>query len=135
MQQTIEEIIKIQAKGVLTIPKNLRKNFLGDNSLVRIRKENGRLILEPVLPIPYPIRKYTVAEIKEFIDLDKLETQELKKSARLGKKISGGEFLLDLAKQAEKLSKKIKTKAPADLSRRIDHYLYGKTKNEYSSGY
>ncbi|MBI4991292.1 hypothetical protein HZB96_04335 [Candidatus Gottesmanbacteria bacterium] len=43
-----------------------------------------------------------------------------------GKKISASEYLLDLAKKAEKLSKKIKTKAPADLSSRIDHYLYGK---------
>lgn len=43
-----------------------------------------------------------------------------------GKKISAGEYLLSLAKGAGKISRKIKTKAPADLSRRIDHYLYGK---------
>ncbi len=125
MQQSItEEIIKLQAKGVLTIPKNLRKDFMEDNSLVKIKKEKGKLILEPVQALPYPVRRYTDNDVGEFIDLDNTETNELRQTRRNGKKISAGEYLLNLAKRAEKMSRKIKTKAPADLSSRIDHYLY-----------
>lgn len=127
MQQAIsEEIIKIQAKGVLTIPKTLRNNFLGDNSLVRIKKERNKLIIEPVQVIPYPVRKYTDNEIEEFIDYDKKESAELKTIRPKGKRISAGKYLLNLVKKARKMSRKIKTKAPADLSSRIDHYLYRK---------
>lgn len=83
MQQTIEEIIKIQAKGVLTIPKNLRKNFMEDNSLVRIKKERGKIIIEPVRTLPYPVRTYTDREIEEFINFDKEESEKLKKKGLL----------------------------------------------------
>lgn len=84
MQQSIsEEIIKLQAKGVLTIPKNLRKNFIDDNSLVLIKKEKGRLIIEPVRTLPYSVRSYTDREIAEFIALDKEESKELKKKGLL----------------------------------------------------
>lgn len=124
MQQAIsEEIIKLQAKGVLTIPKNLRKNFMEDNSLVRIKKKRGKIIIEPVQALPYPVRKYTDNDIEEFISLDNKETNEMRQTKR--NKISASEYLLNLAKRAEKMSRKIKTKAPADLSSRIDHYLYG----------
>lgn len=83
MQQTIDEIIKIQAKGVLTIPKTLRENFMEDNSLVRIKKEKGRLIIEPVRTLPYPVRSYTDNEIEEFIALDKEESKQLKRKGLL----------------------------------------------------
>lgn len=81
MQQIIqEEIIKIQPKGLLTIPKNLRLRLgFVDNSLVRVKEEKGRLIMEAVRTLPYPVRSYTHDEIEGFFKLDESESKELKK--------------------------------------------------------
>ncbi|KKQ73810.1 MAG: hypothetical protein US96_C0051G0003 [Candidatus Woesebacteria bacterium GW2011_GWB1_38_5b] len=58
--QIVEQIIKIQGKGLVTIPKNFRDELgLGKNSLARIIKEKGRLILEPLRILKYPVRSYT----------------------------------------------------------------------------
>ena len=74
-----EEIIKIQPRGSLTIPKKLREDVgIIKNTLVRIIKEKGRLIIEPVRTLPYPARSYTDKEIDEFLELDAKETKELK---------------------------------------------------------
>ncbi len=77
-QNTVEEIVKIQPKGLFTIPKKFRMGLFEENGLARVRKEKGRLILEPVRTLPYPVRSYTNEEIKEFIDLDGYETKKLK---------------------------------------------------------
>lgn len=75
-----EEIIKIQPKGLLTIPKSLRvKLGFVENSLVRVKEEKGRLIMEAVRTLPYPVRSYTDDEIKGFLKLDEKQSKELKK--------------------------------------------------------
>lgn len=80
MQQIVQErFIKIQAKGVVTIPKKLRQGLFADNDLVKIKKEKGRLVIEPVRTLPYPVRSYTEREIKEFLAFDKEEKRQLKK--------------------------------------------------------
>ncbi len=80
--QTIsfEDLIKIQPKGVLTIPKKMRQ-FVGleDNNIARVKVEKGRLIIEPVRTLPYPVRSYTDEELEEFFALDKKESKELRK--------------------------------------------------------
>ncbi len=79
MQQLpLEEIVKIQPKGLITIPKKFRTELFEENGLARVRKEKGRLILEPVRTLPYPVRRYTNEDIKEFIALDANETKKLK---------------------------------------------------------
>ncbi len=79
MQQLpLEEIVKIQPKGLITIPKKIRTELFEENGLARVRKEKGRLILEPVRTLPYPVRRYTNEDIKEFIALDANETKKLK---------------------------------------------------------
>ena len=79
IQNRQEEIVKIQSRGLLTIPAKFRKEpYFKENSLVRIIKEKGRLIIEPVRTLPYPVRSYTKQELKEFFELDKKETNELK---------------------------------------------------------
>lgn len=73
------EIIKVQSKGVVTIPKSLREAVgLEENGLARITKEKGRLVMEPVRTLPYPVRTYKDSELKEFFDLDEKETKKLK---------------------------------------------------------
>ncbi|OGG14150.1 hypothetical protein A2773_05365 [Candidatus Gottesmanbacteria bacterium RIFCSPHIGHO2_01_FULL_39_10] len=80
MQISTENIIRILPKGVVTIPKKIRELVrLEENELARIKVEKGRLIIEPVRTLPYPVRSYTEKEIDEFIALDKKETKELKK--------------------------------------------------------
>ncbi|MEK7616477.1 MAG: AbrB/MazE/SpoVT family DNA-binding domain-containing protein [Patescibacteria group bacterium] len=79
MQTTFEEIIKIQPRGVFTIPKKLRINLgISDNSLVRLKEERGRLLIEPVRTLPYPVRSYTKQDIDEFIEFDQKLTKTLK---------------------------------------------------------
>ena len=78
-----EELIKIQTKGILTIPKKFRKDLFDENDLVRIKKEKGRLIIEPVRILSYSVRSYTDAEMKEFITFDAEETIGLKKNGLL----------------------------------------------------
>ncbi len=74
-----EQIVKIQSRGVITIPKKFRKIFgLKSDEYVRIRLEKGRLVVEPVKIVSYLPRQYTEEEIKEFIALDEKETKELK---------------------------------------------------------
>lgn len=81
MQQVIrEEIIKIQPKGLITIPKKMRQRLgFEENGLVRVKEDKGRLIMEPVRTLPYPVRGYTGQDIKEFIKLDTEESRLLKK--------------------------------------------------------
>lgn len=79
MQQTFDEIIKIQNKGVLTIPKKLRVGSFEDNSLVRIKKEKGRLIIEQIRTLPYPVRSYSDRDVDSFLALDKEESKKLSK--------------------------------------------------------
>lgn len=82
MQQIIqEEIVRILPKGLITIPKYLRIELgLEESSLARIKSEKGRLIIEPVRMISYPVRSYSNEEIKEFLEEDEKETEKLKKA-------------------------------------------------------
>lgn len=74
-----EEIAKIQPRGVLTIPKKLRRLMgLADNTLVKISGNKYRLIIEPVRTLPYPARSYTSDEVGEFFELDDQESTKLK---------------------------------------------------------
>lgn len=69
---TIEEIIKMQPKGLLTIPVKIRKKYgLNANDFIRIKASNGKVYLEPVRTLPYPIRSYTNKDLDEFFELDK----------------------------------------------------------------
>jgi len=74
----IEDIVKMQPKGLVTIPIKIRKRVgISDNDFVRVRTDRGRLMIEPVRTLPYPVRSYTDAEVREFIELDKKESKEL----------------------------------------------------------
>lgn len=82
--QSEEELVKIQARGLLTIPKRFRQDLsLKANSLARLKKEKGRLIIEPVRTLPYPVRSYTEKDLKEFLELDKKESEGLRKAGLL----------------------------------------------------
>lgn len=85
MQQiALEEIVKIQQKGLITIPKKIREELgLVENGFVRLKKEKGKLVMEPVRTLSYPVRSYTEKEIEEFLKLDEEETKALKKKKLL----------------------------------------------------
>lgn len=84
MQILFEDIIKIQPKGLLTIPKKIRNKVgIDENSLVRIKEEKGRVVIEPIYTLPYPVRSYTEEDIKEFLRLDQKEAKTLKKKGLL----------------------------------------------------
>lgn len=84
MQQALEDIIKIQPKGLITIPKKFREEIgLDENSLARVKKEGRRLIIEPVTVISYPLREYSKEEIEQFIKDDRLSPKLLKKLSKL----------------------------------------------------
>lgn len=74
-----DELVRLQPKGLITIPKKFRDSLgFKDSDFVRIKKENIRLILEPIRILPYPVRSYTQAELQSFLDLDQKETKKLK---------------------------------------------------------
>lgn len=81
MQQVMqEEIVKMQPKGLLTIPKRIREKLgFEDAGFVRVKEEKGRVMLEPVRIMDYPVRSYAKEEIDEFLALDRKETRLLKK--------------------------------------------------------
>lgn len=76
----IEEIASVQPKGVLTIPKKIRDAMgIVDRGLVRMRADAGKLTIEPLRTLPYPVRSYTDAEIDEFFALDEAEGKQLRR--------------------------------------------------------
>ncbi len=79
-----DEIVKILPKGLMTIPKKFRRELgFEENGLARVKKERGRLIIEPIFTLPYRVRSYNDQEINEFIDLDRKENKELRKKKLL----------------------------------------------------
>lgn len=86
MQQslTTEEFVKLLPKGLITIPKKFRDEIgLKENTVVKIKRKGQKLTIEPVRTISYPVRTYTKEEIKEFIEFDRKESQELRKKGLL----------------------------------------------------
>ena len=81
MQTTsFEDIVKLQPKGLLTIPKKARQAVgFDEDGFVRIRVDRGRILIEPVRVLPSPVRRYTNEEIEKFFALDDKESEELRK--------------------------------------------------------
>ena len=69
-----EEIIKIQPRGVFTVPKKLRENLFDEDGVAKITRMGRKLIIEPVRTLPYPIRSYTNSEVEEFFKLDEKDS-------------------------------------------------------------
>jgi len=81
---TQEKLIKVQNKGLITIPKRFRNKLgLKTNSLVRMRENKGSVIIEPIRTLPYPVRSYTDSELDSFFKLDEQESKKLKKESLL----------------------------------------------------
>lgn len=79
-----DELVKIQPKGLLTIPKKLREELgFREGDFARIKKEKGRLIIEPVRTLPYQVRSYSEADLREFFAEDERETKRLKQKGLL----------------------------------------------------
>ncbi len=65
-----EDIIKIQPRGVFTVPKKLREGLFEKNGIAKIARIGRRLIIEPITTLPYPVRSYSDRELQEFFELD-----------------------------------------------------------------
>lgn len=84
VQETQEKLVRVQNKGLITIPRDFRKALgLNENSMARIKKTNNRLIFEPVTILTYLVRRYTGKEVKEFLAFDRKESSKLKKKGLL----------------------------------------------------
>lgn len=76
----IEDIIKVQLKGLLMIPKKMRDSVgVVERGFVRIRADQGKITIEPVRTLPYPVRSYTDKELAEFIAFDEEQGKELRR--------------------------------------------------------
>ena len=76
---TFQDFAQLQPKGLLTIPKKFRLSLgMKEKQLLRLTKDNARLIIEPVQVLSYPVRRYTKQDLKDFFTLDKNETKTLK---------------------------------------------------------
>jgi len=79
-----EEIVNILPKGLITIPKRFRRELGFDEpGLARIKKEKGRLVIEPLRTLPYRVRSYRDQEIEEFLKLDREDSDKLRKKKLL----------------------------------------------------
>lgn len=76
--QTFEEVIKLQPRGVFTVPKRLREGLFDKSGIAKIYRQGRRLIIEPLKVLDYPVRSYSSSELEDFFDLDAKETQNLK---------------------------------------------------------
>jgi AbrB family looped-hinge helix DNA binding protein len=84
--RTYEQMVRVQNKGLVTIPKSMRDSIgLNVNDLIRIKEKMGRIILEPVRVLPYQVRSYTNSDLDSFFELDEKESKTLKKKNLLGK--------------------------------------------------
>ncbi len=72
-------IVKVQPRGVITIPREFRDQSFGENSFLRVKKVSGRIILEPVIILDYPVRKYSDSEVDDFLSFDEEESVKLHK--------------------------------------------------------
>ena len=81
MQITVlEDIIKVQPKGLITIPKKMRDSIgMVDRGLIRLRADRGKITIEPVRTLPYPVRHYTDEELKEFVAFDEEQGKKLRR--------------------------------------------------------
>ena len=68
------EIIKIQPRGVITIPVKFRDKDFGADKFVRLKKVSGKIIIEPVTIPVYSVRRYTDDEVVEFLEEDRNES-------------------------------------------------------------
>lgn len=76
----IEDIIKSQLKGVITIPKKIRESVgMVDRGLLRIRADGEKISIEPVRVLSYPVRRYTDEELAEFVAFDEQQGKELRR--------------------------------------------------------
>lgn len=87
MQQSttsFEKYVKVQPKGLITIPKKIRDEMgIVEEAIVKIKRVGRKITIEPVKTISYPVRTYTKEEFKEFLAFDAIQTKELKKKGLL----------------------------------------------------
>ncbi len=83
---TYEQMVRVQNKGLVTIPKSMRDSIgLNVNDLIRVKEKMGRIILEPVRVLSYQARSYTNSDLDGFFELDEKESKVLKKKNLLDK--------------------------------------------------
>lgn len=76
----LEDIIKSQPKGVITIPKKIRDSVgIVERGLLRVRADGMKITIEPIRTVSYPVRHYTDKEIDEFFAFDEEQTRALRK--------------------------------------------------------
>ncbi len=70
-----EEWLKVLGKGMITLPKKWRDEMgIENGDVVKAKKEGNTVVIEaqPQRKPTAPYRVYSVDEIKEFLDEDKL---------------------------------------------------------------
>jgi len=67
-----EILLQMGPKGVFTLPKALRSRAnIADGAYVKAILNSGKITLEPVKMVAYPVREYTDEEVDEFLKEDK----------------------------------------------------------------
>lgn len=85
-------LVKTLNKGQVTIPAKLRRKIgIKKNSYLRAYSKGRKVVLEPISletfgSLEKYIREFTDEEIAEWLELDKLEGETLKKAKKLLKK-------------------------------------------------
>lgn len=75
-----EEWLKILGKGMVTLPKKWRDELgIENGDIVKAKKEGNRVVIETAKSKSVPYRIYNDADIKAFLEEDKIPKSLIKK--------------------------------------------------------
>jgi AbrB family looped-hinge helix DNA binding protein len=67
-------VVQLPARGQITIPSEFRRSLgLTDGSLLQMRLVGDRIEIRPLRVAESQLRRYTEAEIQQFLDEDKID--------------------------------------------------------------
>ncbi len=69
-------VVELPARGQITLPTDFRRKLgLNEGDLVRMTLVEGKIEIEPVSRPDESLREYTEAEIREFLEADKIDQE------------------------------------------------------------
>jgi AbrB family looped-hinge helix DNA binding protein len=75
-KQTATKLVRLQAKGQITLPAQFRRRLnVGEDTILRVTLARDGIIIRPLRPEPKdpPLREYSQADIDRFLREDRID--------------------------------------------------------------
>lgn len=70
----LARVVPLPARGQVTLPTEFRKRLgLAEGDLLQISLAGDRIEIRPVIPPGQKLREYTEAEIRQFLEEDRID--------------------------------------------------------------